>query len=313
MTDLLIAENISKTVGWFRPETIVDRVSLTLREGEIMGLLGPNGAGKTTTMKMLLGLTSISSGSAHIFGAAVPTPASRNGVGFLPEMIHHSDHLSVIEYLRFHAKLCGTDARDTTIRPHLERVEMWEFRERRLIDCSKGMRQRVDIARLLLRQARLIFLDEPFSGLDPCGQVMLKDLLLSLKRQQIAILVNSHAAGILAEVCDRISIMYRGRLIAGDRLDQLLRTSQILVEAEFPDGASRQTLKARHAEHSPSDTGDRGLQFTVSDPGAVNSLIKQVMEGGGGVKRVTPVTRSLDQYFVQVISEQNTQGKEATH
>ena len=85
MTELLVAEEISKIVGWLRKETIVDHVSINLHEGEIMGLLGPNGAGKTTTMKMLLGLTSISSGNARMFGATVPTPASRVGVGFLPE------------------------------------------------------------------------------------------------------------------------------------------------------------------------------------------------------------------------------------
>lgn len=107
MGELLVAEEISKVVGWLKKETIVDRVSITLSPGEIMGFLGLNGAGKTTTMKMLLGLTSITSGSACIFGAPVPAPASRVGVGFLPEAIQHPSHLSVVEYVRFHARLSG--------------------------------------------------------------------------------------------------------------------------------------------------------------------------------------------------------------
>ncbi|HNW34604.1 MAG TPA: ATP-binding cassette domain-containing protein, partial [Candidatus Ozemobacteraceae bacterium] len=107
MSELVVAEEITKVVGWWKKETIVDRVSFSLRAGEIMGLLGPNGAGKTTTMKMLLGLTAITSGSASMFDAPVPSPASRIGVGFLPEAIQHPDHLTVFEYVRFHARLSG--------------------------------------------------------------------------------------------------------------------------------------------------------------------------------------------------------------
>ncbi|OQA09597.1 MAG: putative ABC transporter ATP-binding protein YxlF [bacterium ADurb.Bin374] len=305
MSEFVVAEEITKTVGWWKKETIVDRVSLTLHEGEIMGLLGPNGAGKTTTMKMLLGLTSITSGSARMFGAPVPSAASRVGVGFLPEAIQHPDHLTVHEYVRFHARLSGLSDGAALIEEHLRRVGMWEPRDCLLVECSKGMRQRTDIARLLIRQARLIFLDEPFSGLDPCGQVMLKDLLVSLKEQKIAVLVNSHAAGILADVCDRVSIMDRGRIILSDPLEKLLRTPRTKVAARFADAdAAIAFVKPRSAlSHQVKEAST--VEFVLDDTAGLNGLIGAILAANGALIEVTPVTLSLDQLFVQVLAGRN--------
>ncbi len=302
MSELVVAEEITKLVGWWKKETIVDRVSLSLHEGEIMGLLGPNGAGKTTTMKMLLGLTSITSGSARMFGASVPSAASRVGVGFLPEAIQHPDHLTVHEYIRFHARLSGLSDGESLIGEHLRRVGMWEPRDRLLVECSKGMRQRADIARLLIRQARLIFLDEPFSGLDPCGQVMLKELLVSLKEQKIAVLVNSHAAGILADVCDRVSIMDRGRIILSDSLENLLRTPRTKVVARFPDAAAATAFVEARPSPAHRLEGADAAEFVLDDPAALRELIRAILAADGTLAEVTPVTLTLDQLFVRVLA-----------
>lgn len=302
MSELVVAEEITKLVGWWKKEMIVDHVSLTLHEGEIMGLLGPNGAGKTTTMKMLLGLTSITSGSARMFGASVPSAASRVGVGFLPEAIQHPDHLTVHEYVRFHARLSGLSDGEPLIEEHLRRVGMWEPRGRLLVECSKGMRQRADIARLLIRQARLIFLDEPFSGLDPCGQVMLKELLVSLKEQRIAVLVNSHAAGILADVCDRVSIMDRGRIVLSDSLDTLLRTSRTKVVARFCDAAAATAFVTARSSLAHRLVSADTAEFIPEDPTALRELIRAILAADGTLVEVTPVTLTLDQLFVRVLA-----------
>ncbi len=303
MSELLVADEITKVVGWVKKEKIVDHVSLRLNEGEITGLLGPNGAGKTTTMKMLLGLTSISTGKAEIFGAPVPTAASRAGVGFLPEAIQHPDHLSVYEYVRFHARLSAIENETARIEEHLRQVEMWEYRDRLLNACSKGMRQRTDIARILLRQARLIFLDEPFSGLDPCGQVMLKELLMTLKKQNISILVNSHAAGILADVCDTVCVMNRGRIVINDRLEKLLKTSQTKVVAAFADKTAvtgfisgRTALKSRLIEPAM-------VEFIVEDSAVLNELTRAVIAAGGNLLELTPIMLTLDQLFVKTLGD----------
>lgn len=308
MSELLSTEEITKTVGWWKKETIVDRVSISLHAGEIIGLLGPNGAGKTTTMKMILGLTSITSGKATMFGRPVPTPASRISAGFLPEAIQHPDHLSVEEYLKFHARLSGADDSNTAIEEHLCKVELLEHRHRLLKDCSKGMRQRADIARLLLRKARLIFLDEPFSGLDPCGQVMLKKLLLFLKEQQIGILVNSHAVGILADVCDRVCVMNKGRIVVSDSLEKLSMTSDTLVVACFPD----EKTAARVHEDFPgiviqtSENNKTEVKFTVSDSTELNQLLPRILGADGIIQEVTPVKLTLDQLFVKVLAKETS-------
>lgn len=306
MSELLSAEEITKAIGWWKKETIVDRVSLNLHAGEIIGLLGPNGAGKTTTMKMILGLTSITSGQARMFGKPVPTPASRVGAGFLPEAIQHPDHLSVEEYLKFHARLSDVSDSEASIEEQLRQVEMFEHRHRLLKDCSKGMRQRADIARLLLRKARLIFLDEPFSGLDPCGQVMLKKLLLLLKEQQIGILVNSHAAGILADVCDRVCIMNKGKVVVSDSLEALTRTPETLVAARF----SGREAAVKFVEETRTGNGrvvepDR-IEFDFADSTDLNEFVQRVISSGGQLIEVTPVRLTLDQLFVKVLAGQKS-------
>lgn len=306
MSELLVADEITKIVGWVKKEKIVDRVSLKLNKGEITGLLGPNGAGKTTTMKMLLGLTSITSGKAEMFGAPVPTAASRAGVGFLPEAIQHPDHLSVYEYVRFHARLSGIENEAAKIEEHLRQVDMWDYRDRLLNACSKGMRQRTDIARILLRQARLIFLDEPFSGLDPCGQVMLKELLMTLKKQNISILVNSHAAGILADVCDTVCVMNRGRIVVNDRLEKLLKTSQIKVVAGFADGTAATKFATERAAFTPGQIEPSILEFTVESQPVVNELTRAIISAGGNLLELTPVMLTLDQLFVKTLADRQS-------
>ncbi|HOY65753.1 MAG TPA: ABC transporter ATP-binding protein [Candidatus Ozemobacteraceae bacterium] len=311
MTELVAAEEITKRVGWWKPETIVDRVSLSLCEGEIMGMLGPNGAGKTTTMKMLLGLTSITSGVARMFGAPVPSASSRVGVGFLPESIQHPGHLTVYEYIRFHALLSELKVPGELVGEQLRRVELWEHRDRLLIECSKGMRQRADIARLLMKRARLILLDEPFSGLDPCGQVMLRELLLSLKQEGIAILVNSHASGILEDVCDRVCLMNRGRVVLGGSLAELLRTSQTRVVASFPEsGTALETFVAAHSAipHRRLDRGE--IEFLAGEAAIVNDLLRDILRGGGMVTLVAPVTLTLEQLFLRELSERGDAANE---
>lgn len=304
MGELLVAEEISKVVGWLKKETIVNRVSINLNAGEIMGFIGPNGAGKTTTMKMLLGLTSITSGSARIFGAPVPTPASRMGVGFLPEAIQHPSHLSVGEYVRFHARLSGLLNYDSGVEEQLRNVEMWVHRDRLLKECSKGMRQRADIARLLLCRARLIFLDEPFSGLDPCGQVMLKTLLISLKEQNIGVMVNSHAAGILADVCDRVCMMNHGKIIVSGTLEKLLATSKTRVVAQFSNSTSASDFSAAQSDVPHLIQEPNGIEFLLDSSNRQDELIKAIIAAGGKLTTIAPVNLTLDQFFVKALAGQ---------
>lgn len=300
MAKILEAIEITKVVGTIKKESIVDKVSFSMEPGEVLGLLGPNGAGKTTTMKMLLGLTSITSGEAFIFGKKVPSIASREGVGFLPEAIQHPDYLSVLEYIKYHANLCGGKASSSDIDSCLERVEMLDCKNKLLKDCSKGMRQRVDIARVLLSNAKIVFLDEPFSGLDPCGQVMLKEVINSLKEQNISVLVNSHAVGILEDICERVFIMNKGKILVNDSLPKLLNTTKYFMSINFKDTSKAIEFSEKFKAQNLECKGAK-VEVMLTDKDVIDELLQASAVMGGKLEKATPVVLTLDQLFVNVL------------
>lgn len=312
MTNYVEAKEITKIVGTIKKEKIVDNLSITLKAGEVVGLLGPNGAGKTTTMKMLLGLTKISSGSAEMLGHRVPSPLSRAGVGFLPESVAHPDYLTVWEYLKYHASLNSYKCEENEIIEQLKKVEMYQFKDRLLKECSKGMRQRTDIARILLNHAKIVFLDEPFSGLDPCGQVMLKDIIVELKSQGIAVLVNSHAVGNLADVCDRVCIMDKGRILIDDNLENLLNTNKFELFLTFAEAEGLEGFVKARSDISIKKIGAKELQIVHDDKVALDKILAEALEAGAKTNKLAPIYLSLDQLFVKVLSdatEQDGEGK----
>ncbi|MDD3001357.1 MAG: ABC transporter ATP-binding protein [Candidatus Riflebacteria bacterium] len=300
MTKILEAIEITKVVGTIKKESIVDKVSFSMEPGEVLGLLGPNGAGKTTTMKMLLGLTSITSGEAFIFGEKVPSVASRRGVGFLPEAIQHPDYLTVLEYIKYHANLSSNKVLHSDIESCLERVEMLEYKDKLLRDCSKGMRQRVDIARVLLSNAKIVFLDEPFSGLDPCGQVMLKEVINSLKEQNISVLVNSHAVGILEDICERVFIMNKGKILVNDSLPNLLDTKKYFMSIDFKDGSKAIEFSEKFKAQKLKCKGTK-VEVTLTDKEIVTDILQVSNTLGGKLEKAAPIVLTLDQLFVNVL------------
>ena len=303
---ILDVNQLCKIVGKNK-EAIVNNVSFSLEEGEVMGMLGPNGAGKTTTMKMLLGLISISSGTATIMGKSVPMPESREGVGFLPEAIPHPDYLTVEEYLHFHAKLNGIKDVEKAVNENLKLVGLEDRKTRQLNLCSKGMRQRADIARVMLNNAKLILLDEPVSGLDPLGQVMLKDIIVSLKQRGISLLINSHAVGVLEDVCDKVCIMNKGKLLASGNMHDMLKTSKITIKSKFEnfDIASKFT---KNLENGDIELGQDGsFTITVNNSENNNEFIKSIIDSGGEINEIQPVVLSLDKLFVNVLSNSDTE------
>jgi len=206
------------------PLRAVDDVSIRIEAGEVYGLIGPNGSGKSTTMKALLGLVAPSAGSCRIFGADSLRVDSRRQVGFLPENPYFYKHLSGAETLAFYGKLCGLrgEALRARIDELLELVDLQGARERRLGGYSKGMLQRIGLAQALIQEPRLVILDEPTAGVDPIGSRQIRDLILALKQRGITVFLCSHLLEQVQEVCDRVGIIHRGRMIREGRLDELL-------------------------------------------------------------------------------------------
>jgi len=225
----------------------VHDLDLSVEPGEIYGFLGPNGAGKTTTLLMVLGILQPTAGRIALWGRPLqddPLGVKRR-IGVVGEHDYIHDHLSAEEYLRFFAGLYEVPRPAARIRALLERLGLEEFRGLRARDFSRGMKQKLSLARALLHEPELLILDEPVSGLDPHGIVEVRRLLLELNRRGVTIFISSHLLSEVEQTAHRVGILHRGRLIRQDTipaLRSLLRqdlTLEIELEAPVPELSSR--------------------------------------------------------------------------
>ncbi|NGO40441.1 ABC transporter ATP-binding protein [Limisphaera ngatamarikiensis] len=209
-------------------QTAVDRLDLEVREGEIFGFLGPNGAGKTTTILMLLGLTEPSAGSARVLGhdpVLDPLPIKRQ-VGYLPENVGFYDDLTARENLQYIADLNAIPRAEAArkIESALATVGLGDVGDKPVGAFSRGMRQRLGIAELLVKDPRLMILDEPTLGLDPDGTLKMLDLIRDLNRSRgITVMFSSHLLDQVQRICHRVGIMIQGRLVAVGTIEELAR------------------------------------------------------------------------------------------
>jgi len=199
-------------------------VSIRIEPGEVYGLIGPNGSGKSTTMKALLGLVAPTAGRCAIFGQDSLVVDSRREVGFLPENPYFYKHLSGAETLRFYGKLCGMRGRvlEQRVAELLALVDLESARDRRLGGYSKGMLQRIGLAQALVQDPRLLILDEPTAGVDPIGSRQIRDLIFKLRERGITVFLCSHLLEQVQEVCDRVGIIFQGKMVKEGRLEDLI-------------------------------------------------------------------------------------------
>ncbi len=207
------AKGLTKT---YQRAVAVDHISFTVARGEIFGLLGPNGAGKTTTILMLLGLTDISDGTVNVLGfdpAREPLSVKRR-VGYLPDTVGFYDQLTAADNLRYTARLIGfrLAEREKRIAEALDRVGLIEFAEHRVGTFSRGMRQRLGLAEILMKGAQIAILDEPTSGLDPHATAELLAIIRRFKAEGVSVLLSSHLLERVQSVCDRVALFSAGRI-----------------------------------------------------------------------------------------------------
>ena len=207
------AKGLTKTYG---RKVAVDQISFTVGRGEIFGLLGPNGAGKTTTILMLLGLTEISGGAVSVLGfdpAREPLSVKRR-VGYLPDAVGFYDQLTAADNLRYTARLIGFRAleREKRIAEALDRVGLAEFANHHVATFSRGMRQRLGLAEILMKGAQIAILDEPTSGLDPHATAELLGIIRRFKTEGVSVLLSSHLLERVQSVCDRVALFSAGRI-----------------------------------------------------------------------------------------------------
>jgi len=207
------AKGLTKTYG---QTTAVDHITFSVGRGEIFGLLGPNGAGKTTTILMLLGLTDISGGEISVLGfspARQPLSVKRR-VGYLPDTVGFYDQLSAADNLRYTARLIGFgwNERESRIADALNRVGLSDSADKRVGTFSRGMRQRLGLAEILMKGAQIAILDEPTSGLDPHATAELLGIIRSFKSEGVSVLLSSHLLERVQSVCDRVALFSAGRI-----------------------------------------------------------------------------------------------------
>lgn len=219
----------------------VDDLTLEIPRGCVHGLLGPNGSGKSTTIKVLLGLLKPTRGKCLVLGGTSDDPAVRARIGYLPESPDFHRFLTGRELLRYYARLCAVDAssRENRIAEMLDWVGLTAAADRRIGTYSKGMLQRVGLAQALVHDPELVILDEPTAGVDPVGSAEIVRLILKLKESGKTVLVTSHLLGQAEDICDRVAILNRGRLIAEGTVAELAGRAgaQALIVEGMPESA----------------------------------------------------------------------------
>jgi len=281
----------------------VDNLSLAVREGETYAIVGPNGSGKTTTLKILLGLIFPTTGTASIFGKGIADLSVRNRIGFLPEDAYLYDCFNGEELLDFYAGLFGysSQRRKELVEELLSLVGMQANRKVPFRECSKGMRQRLALAQALVNDPELLILDEPTSGLDPAGRHQMTRLILEMKRRSKTILLCSHFLAEVEEVCDRVGIMYRGRLVAEGTLSELAgEPSETVITTSGLEGASAEQV-ARHP--AVRTVADGVVRLEQSDGDQLWSVLDSIRQAGGQILEISRPRASLQDVFVRTIHQ----------
>jgi len=238
--ELIATHDLTKRFGNL---TAVNNLNMTIRKGEIYGLLGPNGSGKTTTIKLLLGILRPTSGVINIFGEVFnPNKLHiKSKIGVVPEK-HPFDlgsSINALDYLSLFADLYRVKNKIDRIGSLLKKVELYEVRNRRINEYSRGMLQKLSITRALLSEPEILFLDEPISGLDPIGIKQVRDLIKNENERRKTIVISSHLLSEVEKICHRFALIHRGRLLIESSLEEinkmLGKKTTVLVEVESPD------------------------------------------------------------------------------
>jgi ABC-2 type transport system ATP-binding protein len=274
-------------------------LSMSVPAGEIFGFLGPNGAGKTTAVKLLLGLTTPTTGDAWLMGEPIGRAEARRRVGYLPELFRYPAWLSPVEVLRFHCRLIGVprQQRNDEIDASLTTVGLHDRGNDRVGTFSKGMQQRLGLAVAMLGAPKVVFLDEPTSALDPVGRHDVRAIIRSLRAKGTAVFLNSHLLSEVEQVCDRVAVVDHGRVIASGTLDEILGAGAgVRVHVTGITGLTQ--LLSRWG-----DVAGDGEWVTVRGVTgeSVADMVAELVARGGRVHAVEPQRQSLEDRFLEVL------------
>jgi ABC-2 type transport system ATP-binding protein len=308
---MIQTENLTKKFGDF---TAVDSLSLSIRQGEILGFLGPNGAGKTSTIMMLLGLSKPTSGEIRLFGKPLdPNDLSvRQRIGVVPEK-HPSgmwQWMTAEEYLSFFAELFKVKDAAKRIERLLTHVELIQFRNRKISGFSRGMLQKLSFVRALLPDPEILILDEPQSGLDPLGIKQIRDLILEETREGRTIFTSSHLLSEMERISDRVAIIYQGKLLAEDSTANILSgfsaSRDFRIDLDHVPEGIEFSLKALPFVTDAVRT-EKGLTVSVDKKKDYRKILSEFIIGKGAIPLlIQEKTLSLEEAFITITRENLT-------
>lgn len=283
----------------------LEKVSFNVGNGEIFGLLGPNGAGKTTLVKILLGITFATEGTAKIFGKPVTNVSVKKKVGYLPENHRFPNYLTGEQVIDYFGKLSGLKKSDLdkTTYKYLKMVGMDEWGTTKIKKYSKGMMQRLGLAQAMISNPDLIFLDEPTDGVDPIGRKEIRDVLLDLKNQGKTIFLNSHLLSEIELICDKVAILNKGELIKVGSVEDITTTGNkyIFSTSDLPEEVMNKVL----TEYKGTLHGKNEFECTINSIEEVNKVLDYLRSANVLIHGFSKEKNSLESMFINLIEQKN--------
>jgi len=287
--------------------TAVDGIDLSVRRGEVYGFLGPNGAGKTTTLRMLLGLVAPSAGSVSVLGAAPGDPGALARIGSLVEGPAFYPYLSGHDNLRVVARYAGVPA--ARMDASLEAVELADRGGDAYSTYSLGMKQRLGVAAALLKDPELVILDEPTNGLDPAGMRDMRRLVRNLGTEDRTVLLSSHLLGEVQQICDRVGVIDRGRMVAESTVDELRGGTELIVAAAPSDVARARLEAMSEVESVRMHAGVLRVRADMRHTALIN---RTLVAAGVAVTELRRDERQLEDVFFDM-TDHDTDVQETEH
>ncbi len=303
---LIDTENLTKKFGDL---TAVDNVTLHVNDGEVFGFLGPNGAGKTTTVRMLCCLISKTSGKASIGGCEISNKEDslkiRKIVGLVPDNVGLSEHLTAYDNLDFYGRIydCPDAQRKENIKRFLEMLGLWEKRNVLAGMFSKGMKQKLAIARALIHEPQVLFMDEPTVNLDPESAKTVRDFILELKKEKRTIFLNTHNLDEAQRICDRIAILNTSLRAIGtpEELEQAVKGKRTVIALEQVSNAIEKALKKLPLKNLAIEANK--ITFDIADPRENRAVVEAVVLAGGHINSVNVVGSTLEDVYLKLVRE----------
>ena len=293
----------------FKGRKALDDVNFDVRAGELHGFVGPNGAGKTTALKLICTLLAPQAGTVRVFGGDVARDIHhvRKQIGFMPDHFSMYRQMTVYEYLDFFGAAYGhsVQKRDRVIRDVLELTDMAGRQDSLINGLSRGMQQRVSLARVLINDPKLLLLDEPASGLDPRARIELMDILRALQGMGKTVFISSHILSELAELCDSVTIIDRGKIKYSGPMDKLLdrdQTEEVLLVAlrDPPEDAVVQLEYLAAVQEVEASEGKPEFRITLAESSHLNQLIQEIISAGLMIGAINPERKHLNQAFMDL-------------